>query len=350
MANHQRRPSIQFYPGDWTSNANLMRCTHEEKGIWMDILCLMTNQNEHGLIRWTLKDIAQAVHTDMANLHSLIAKGVLKGHDSAFEDAYVYIPRSGRRNGPPVTLVPAQDGPLWFSSRMVKDEYVNKHAGARTRFKRRVEPEGIEEAVEQAETALLQAKSSPSRRQGAGPSSASSSSSSSSYKERAPVLAEKQNSGPDSQAPAPVVDDRAQVKARTKELVAVLTEAGQTDAHPDHPLLIKMAQEGLEVGELRAALVLERCQGKSLSYQVKVAHALRLEAALAPSLPPRRAAIEPAPPPPLAVWRDPNPGKGATPERVAELRRLRNETVASTGRTTAPTKRKKPRAVPVATA
>ena len=36
-----KRPSFQFYPEDWLANANLRRCTHEEKGIWIDVMCLL---------------------------------------------------------------------------------------------------------------------------------------------------------------------------------------------------------------------------------------------------------------------------------------------------------------------
>ena len=35
------RPSFQFYPGDWQSSSNLRRCTHGEKGAWVDVMCLM---------------------------------------------------------------------------------------------------------------------------------------------------------------------------------------------------------------------------------------------------------------------------------------------------------------------
>lgn len=118
------RPSFQFYPGDWQSNSNLRRCTHAEKGVWLDVMCLMHDQPEYGILRWTLKEIAQAIGSTVANLKALQAKGVLKGDDKQLSEPFVYIPRSGRKDGEPVTLVGTQDGPIWYSSRMVKDEYV----------------------------------------------------------------------------------------------------------------------------------------------------------------------------------------------------------------------------------
>lgn len=129
-----KRPSFQFYPGDWSSNPNLKRCTFAEKGIWLEVLCLMHDQPEYGVLRWPLKEIAEAVKCRVADLQALQRKDVLKGHDQELVEPFIYVPRSGRKDGEPVTLVPAQAGPLWYSSRMVKDEYVRANAGASTRF------------------------------------------------------------------------------------------------------------------------------------------------------------------------------------------------------------------------
>jgi len=130
-----KRPSFQFYPGDWTGNSNLRRCTHAEKGAWLEVMCLMHDQeDEYGVLRWPLKEVAQAAGCTVATLKSLIAKGVLKGDDKKLEEAFVYVPRSARKDGEPVTLIEPQDGPLWFSSRMVKDEYVRTIRGESSRF------------------------------------------------------------------------------------------------------------------------------------------------------------------------------------------------------------------------
>lgn len=129
-----KRPSFQFYPGDWQANSNLRRCSHAEKGVWLDVMCLMHDQPEYGILRWPLKEIAQAVGCQISALRALSTKGVLKGDDKHLAEAFVYTPRSGRRDGEPVTLVPTQDGPIWYSSRMVKDEYVRTIRGESTRF------------------------------------------------------------------------------------------------------------------------------------------------------------------------------------------------------------------------
>ncbi|CAG4889450.1 HNH endonuclease [Paraburkholderia gardini] len=152
-----RRPSFQFYPGDWTSNSNLRRCTHAEKGLWVDVMCLMHDQEEYGILRWPLKEIAQAVNSTVASLRSLVDKGILKGADK--DDpvkAFVYVPRSGRKDGEPVTLVCQQLGPIWYSSRMVKDEYVRQNAGAATRF-------GVDGKGDQPKTAPRRTKDGSER-------------------------------------------------------------------------------------------------------------------------------------------------------------------------------------------
>lgn len=120
-----KRPSFQFYPGDWQANSNLRRCTHEEKGVWLDIMCLLHDQEEYGIARWPLKELAQAVGTQVQKVKALVTKGILKGADAgAICAPFIFTPTgSGRRKGDPVTLVAEQKGPLWYSSRMVLDEY-----------------------------------------------------------------------------------------------------------------------------------------------------------------------------------------------------------------------------------
>ena len=118
-----KRPSFQFYPGDWQANSNLRRCSHAEKGAWLDILCLLHDAPEYGVLRWPLKEIAQAVGATLALVKGLVAKGVLKGDDKRLADPFTYTPRSGRKDGETVDLLDTQDGPVWYSSRMVRDEY-----------------------------------------------------------------------------------------------------------------------------------------------------------------------------------------------------------------------------------
>src|SRR5260364_81983 len=105
------------------------------KGVWISVMCLMHDSEEYGILRWTLKEIAQAVGCPASTLKALRVKGVLKGADrSETCEPFIYTPRSGRKEGPPVTLVSAQCGPIWYSSRMIRDEYVRQHRGNSARF------------------------------------------------------------------------------------------------------------------------------------------------------------------------------------------------------------------------
>lgn len=172
-----KRPSFQFYPGDWTGNSNLRRCTHAEKGAWLDIMCLMHDQGEYGVLRWPMKEIAQAAGCAVALVKGLVSKGVLKGDDKALVEPFVYTPRSGRKDGEPVTLVTPQDGPIWYSSRMVKDEYVRTIRGEGSRFG---------EGNDAAPKAAPKQPSKPSPKPPLGDGSSSSSSSSPSGKDNPP--------------------------------------------------------------------------------------------------------------------------------------------------------------------
>lgn len=120
-----KRPSFQMYQGDWLSNAKLRRCSKAERGIWIDTMCTMADSDEFGVLRWPLKDLANAVGCRVAELQALRDKGVLKGADAGEQmPALIYTPRHAGKVGEPVELLPAQSGPIWYSSRMVRDEYI----------------------------------------------------------------------------------------------------------------------------------------------------------------------------------------------------------------------------------
>lgn len=183
-----KRPSFQFYPADWQANGNLRRCTHEEKGIWIDVMCLLHDQERYGVIDWSLKEIAQAVGTTVAKLKGLVSKDVFKGADGNEEcEALVYVPRSGRRNGEPVVLIEAQKGPIWYSSRMVRDEYVRQHAGASTRFKQSENTESKSPSHSPSHGQGEAPSHSPSQRRSDGSTSSSSSSSKNYYETTSPT-------------------------------------------------------------------------------------------------------------------------------------------------------------------
>ena len=134
VAAAMRRPSFQFYPADWRNNANLRRCSWAARGAWIEIMGLLHDSDHYGVLHWTLKEIAQAIGCPVALVKELGSKDVLKGVDSGLCDSLIYVPRSGRKDGQPVELIAPQAGPIWYSSRMVKDEYIREVRGENSRF------------------------------------------------------------------------------------------------------------------------------------------------------------------------------------------------------------------------
>lgn len=129
-----RRPSFQFYPADWRNNANLRRCSWEARGVWLEVMGLMHDSDVYGVLHWPLKEIAQALGAPAKLVLELATKGVMKGADKGLIEAYVYTPRAHRKDGDPKVLVASQEGPIWYSSRMVKDEHLRLVRGENTKF------------------------------------------------------------------------------------------------------------------------------------------------------------------------------------------------------------------------
>jgi hypothetical protein len=156
------RPSFQFYPGAWRNNAKLRRCSRAARSVWIDILCILHDSDEYGVLRWPLADIAAAADAPLEMVTELVEKCVLKGADNQPVE-YTHAPRVGNRPQAEVTLLRSEAGPCWYSSRMVLDEWRRKTKGAATRFTANDNPSSVPSRV-------------PSHRQGNGSSSSTSSS------------------------------------------------------------------------------------------------------------------------------------------------------------------------------
>lgn len=130
-----KSPAFQFYPGDWRRSANLRRCSIAARGAWMEVLCLMHDSAEYGVLRWPLQELARAAGVPVKLLRELVECGVLKGADSG-ATGFIHRPRHARQDGPEITLLRnAERGPLWYSSRMLVDEYNRSVRGGLTRFR-----------------------------------------------------------------------------------------------------------------------------------------------------------------------------------------------------------------------
>jgi len=132
-------PYFPFYPADWANSSNLRRCSSSARGDWVDILCVLHDSDEYGIVRWPLKELARTAKVPMKSIKELVEKGVLKGSDSSCEE-YVFTPKHAGKFGTPVTLVEKSEGPCWYSSRFVRDHYVRKKKGSSTQFSEENQP------------------------------------------------------------------------------------------------------------------------------------------------------------------------------------------------------------------
>lgn len=82
-----KNPWFKFFPGDWLKDPELRRCSPAARGVWMDLLCLMYESEECGVLAsdgqsWTDEDIVAAIAGDttavLSALHELVRKRVAK--------------------------------------------------------------------------------------------------------------------------------------------------------------------------------------------------------------------------------------------------------------------------------
>lgn len=135
-----KRPAFQFYTKDWHSNPKLRRCSDAAKGAWIEIMCFLHESDEYGVSRLFLKEIVKSCGVKMSSVRELVEKEVLKGAD-ANVPAFTFTPSHAGKKGEPVTLLQSSQGPMWYCSRFVRDEWIRQRRGLGTRFGD--EPKGI---------------------------------------------------------------------------------------------------------------------------------------------------------------------------------------------------------------
>lgn len=169
-----KRPSFQFYPADWKNNSKLRRCSEAARGAWVDVLCLLNDCDEYGVCRWPLTELARAAGVPIKLVKELVSKEVLKGADKGAPD-YVFAPRHAGKAGEPVTLVIAGDGPCWYCSRFVRDEYIRQRRGQSSRFTSDNQPPSVGGDPDENDAPKPAPKPPLGGRQGDGPTSTSTS-------------------------------------------------------------------------------------------------------------------------------------------------------------------------------
>lgn len=51
MSKQPKRPSFQFYPGDWLNDAALRLVSVGARGLWIDMLCMMHQGTPYGHLK-----------------------------------------------------------------------------------------------------------------------------------------------------------------------------------------------------------------------------------------------------------------------------------------------------------
>lgn len=252
-----KRPAIQFYPGDWRNNANLRRCSWEARGVWIEVIGLLHDSDTYGVLRWPLTEIAQALGAPIKALKELTAKGVLKGSDKGDCEPYIYTARHAGKDGDPVTLIATQPGPIWYSTRMVRDEWVRNARGKGTRFGDDNGPPTRAPNSPPKGGIGGAPKADPSQRIGDGPSSSSSTSLKPKPPESsiegintivAPADADESDPKVDEAEPTPPST------ATRQGLVSALLRGLGVQITPGNPHLVGWVQAGVTDEQLREAV------------------------------------------------------------------------------------------------
>lgn len=171
------------------------------RSTWIVVLGLMHDSDEYGVLRRAAKELALALGVLLKFIKELIEKGVMYGAEKYQQTPMIYTPKNSRVSGTPLTLIPVQDGPIWFSSRMVQDEYLRDVRGSVSRYDARKSPSpkgGIGDGVGAADDAHnpspkggigegIGAAPIPPSGDGASTSSSTKSKIKSKSKERAPL-------------------------------------------------------------------------------------------------------------------------------------------------------------------
>lgn len=129
--------------GQWMGHEGLRAASHEERGVWVDLLCLMHAAEDRGILRDPLDVLAASVGATVETLESLVRKGVLAGRrwpaspgdplNKFSQVPFVFTPMHSKRPGMPVTLIEDGEGEIWFCPEMVIEEYKRRRQVASSR-------------------------------------------------------------------------------------------------------------------------------------------------------------------------------------------------------------------------
>lgn len=225
-------PAMQLYFGDLKKDEQLSFCSWGARGVWIYVMGLMHDSAEYGVLRKPLSKIAQAVGAPPKLLRELVEHGVMRGCDKGLCEAIVWAPKHARSTGSRVILMAEQEGPIWYSYRMVKDAYVRTRRGESSRFGD--SPKGGF-GDDFGDSPNRPPNGAPTHASGDGPSFSSSSSTS-----------EIGNSSTRAEIP-----EHADASARAVvEACKVLRKLGMFDVQPQRPELFDLVGRGCTVEQM----------------------------------------------------------------------------------------------------
>lgn len=71
-------PSFQFYPADWLKDPKLKRCSFQNKGIWIDILCYLHESDTRGKITATPSEWCRLIGCSEEEFNEFLSENSLK--------------------------------------------------------------------------------------------------------------------------------------------------------------------------------------------------------------------------------------------------------------------------------
>jgi len=86
----------------------------------------MHDSDEYGILRWTLQEISNAIGCKIDDLQHLIKLDILKGTENPVDKVSFSTSLAQKNRYPLFVILIDSYGPLFYSSRMVRDEYVRQ--------------------------------------------------------------------------------------------------------------------------------------------------------------------------------------------------------------------------------
>lgn len=103
MNQEKKHSYIKFYGRDWLGDAMLRMCTPDERGVWIDMLCVMAGAEPYGHLAVNNRIMTDAEVSRVIGLDEVTYKGILyrlieKGIPSKSESGMIYSRRMVREH------------------------------------------------------------------------------------------------------------------------------------------------------------------------------------------------------------------------------------------------------------